>query len=155
MAGDSEPENFLAGLNLQDTLRLSAEGIAKVLGDLEARVMTVVWQHEQPMSARAVHDEVVREHPVTIHTVITVLNKLVRKGLVQRVRGGDVYEFSALVTEEQFRREASRRAVEGIMSLGPDAVAASFVDALAKREPERLAALARLIQERLKGDPSG
>jgi predicted transcriptional regulator len=152
MAGDSEPEDFIAGLNLQDTLRLSAEGVAKALGDLEARVMTVVWKLKRPLSARAVHEEVVREHPVAIHTVITVLNKLVRKGLLRREKGGDVYEFSALVTEEQFRKEVSRRAVEGIMSLGPDAVAASFVDALADREPERLAALGRLIQERLRGD---
>jgi predicted transcriptional regulator len=154
MAGDSEPENFLAGLNLQDTLRLSAEGVAKALGDLEARVMTVIWNVRRPLSARAVHEEVVREHPVAIHTVITVLNKLVRKGLLQREKGGDVYEFSALVTEEQFRREVTRRAVEGIMSLGSDAVAASFVDALAHREPERLAALARLIQDRLEGERS-
>lgn len=153
MADESEPEKFLAGLNLQDTLRLSAEGVAKALGDLEARVMTVMWKMKRPLSARAVHDEVVREHPVAIHTVIIVLNKLVRKGLLHREKGGDVYEYSSRVTEEQFRREVSRRAVEGIMSLGPDAVAASFVDALAEREPEQLAGLARLIQERLKGEP--
>jgi predicted transcriptional regulator len=155
MAGDFEPENFLAGLNLQNTLRLSAEGVAKALGDLEARVMTVVWTLQRPLSARAVHEQVVRKHPVAIHTVITVLNKLVRKGLLRRETGGDVYQFCALVTEEQFRREVSRRAVEAIMSLGSDAVAASFVDALAHREPERLADLARLIQERLNGDSSG
>lgn len=154
MAGDIEPEKVLAGLNLQDTLRLSADGVAKALGDLEARVMTVMWKMKRPMSARVVHDEVVREHPVAIHTVITVLNKLVRKGLLRRDRGGDVYEYSACVTEEQFRREVSRRAMKGIMSLGPDAVAASFVDALAEREPGQLAALAKLIQERLHGEAS-
>jgi predicted transcriptional regulator len=155
MAGDSEPENFLAGLNLQDTLRLSAEGVAKALGDLEARVMTIVWRMKRPLSARAVHEEVVLEHPVAIHTVITVLNKLVRKGLLQRVKGGDVFEYSTIVTEEQFRREVSRRAMEGIMSLAPDAIAASFVDALADRDPEQLAALATLIQERMNGGSSG
>jgi predicted transcriptional regulator len=150
MAGDSEPDNLLARLNLQDTLRLSADGIAKSLGDLEARVMTVAWKLNRPLSARSVHEEVIRDHPVAIHTVITVLNKLVRKGLLRRDKAGGVFEYTAQVTEEQFRREVSRRAVEGILSLGPDAVAASFVDALAELEPERLASLARLIQERLK-----
>jgi predicted transcriptional regulator len=154
MADDSEPENFLAALNLQDTLRLSADGVAKALGDLEALVMTVVWRMKRPLSSRSVHEEVVRDHPVAIHTVITVLNKLVRKGLLQREKGGDVYEYAALVTEEQFRREVSRRAMKGIMSLGPDAVAASFVAAYADRGPERLAGLARLIEERLRGDSS-
>jgi predicted transcriptional regulator len=141
--------DFLARLNLQDTLRLSADGIAKSLGDLEARVMKVAWKLNRPLPARAVHEEVVRDHPVAIHTVITVLNKLVRKGLLRRDKAGGVFEYCARVTEEQFRKEISRRAVEGILSLGPDAVAASFVDALAELEPERLASLARLIDERM------
>lgn len=152
MTGEPEPEDFLAGLNLQDTLRLSADGVAKALGDLEARVMTVMWRMNRPVSARTVHDEVVKDHVVAIHTVITVLNKLVRKGLLRRVKGDGVLEYSSRLTEEQFRREVSRRAVEGILSLGPDAVAASFVDALADRDPERLTELARLIQARLERD---
>ncbi len=49
-------------LHLQDTVRLSAEGLAKVLGDLEARVMRAVWQLAKPVPARAVHDLVVKEH---------------------------------------------------------------------------------------------
>lgn len=151
MAEKPEPEDVVAGLHLQDTLRLSADGIAKVLGDLEARVITVVWKLQRPVSAREVHVEVVRDHTVAIHTVITVLNKLVRKGLLRRDRGGEVFEYSARMTEEQFLKEISRRAVDGILSLGSDAVAASFVDALADRDPEQLAVLARLIRLRLEG----
>jgi predicted transcriptional regulator len=51
-----------------------------VLGDLEARVMQAVWEIGRPAPARAVHERVAREHSVAIHTVITVLNKLVEKG---------------------------------------------------------------------------
>jgi predicted transcriptional regulator len=152
MAPAPEPDGFAAGLNLQDTLRLSAEGVAKALGDLEARVMIVVWRLKRPVSARAVHDEVVKDHLVAIHTVITVLNKLVRKGLLRREKADGLFEYSARVTEEQFRQEVSRRAVEGILSLGPDAVAASFVDALADKDPKRLEDLARLIEARLHRD---
>jgi predicted transcriptional regulator len=155
MAGDPAPDNVLARLHLQDTLRLSAEGVAKALGDLEARVMRAVWKLDRPVSARTVHVEVVRDHGVSIHTVITVLNKLVRKGLLRRDKGENVLQYSAEVTEEQFRREVSRRAVEGILSLAPDAVAASFVDALAATDPDRLADLARLIEERLGREGSG
>jgi predicted transcriptional regulator len=152
MAGEPEPNKFARALNLQDTLRLSADGVAKALGDLEARVMTVMWRMARPVSARTVHDDVVKDHVVAIHTVITVLNKLVAKGLLRRDKGDGVLQYSARVTEEQFRREVSRRAVEGILSLGPDAVAASFVDALADRDPDRLAELARLIHARLERD---
>jgi hypothetical protein len=44
----------------------------------------------------------------------------------------------------------SRRVVDGILSFGPDAVAASFVDALAERDPARLEELGRLIRRRLR-----
>ena len=140
----------LAVLRLHDTLRLSAEGVAKVLGDLEARVMGAVWALGRPVPARAVYEQVVAGHPVTIHTVITVLNKLVAKGLLRREKQDDILHFEASVPEDEFRRRMSRRAVEGILSLAPDAVAASFVDVLAERDPEQLAALMELIRARMR-----
>jgi hypothetical protein len=39
--------------------------------------------------------------------------------------------------------------MQGILSFGPEAVTASFVDILADQDPEQLAELARLIQRRL------
>lgn len=135
---------------LQDTLRLSAEGVAKVLGDLEARVMHAVWALGEPVPARAVHEKVIEEHPVAIHTVITVLNKLVGKGLLCRKKQEEILHYCACLSEEEFRRRMSRRAVEGILSLGLQAVAASFVDVLAERDREQLAALMRLIQDRMR-----
>ena len=135
---------------LQDTVRLSAEGLAKVLGDLEARVMRVVWALGEPASARVVHAAVAREHRVEPLTVITVLNKLVAKGLLARAKRDDLFHFEALLSREAFMTHASRRVVEGVLSLDPDAVAASLVDVLAERDPEQLAELGRLIRRKLK-----
>jgi predicted transcriptional regulator len=149
---ESNSESATPELRLQDTLRLSAEGVAKVLGDLEARVMHVVWAMDTPAAARAVHEKIIEDHPVAIHTVITVLNKLVAKGLLCRKKLGEVFHYRACFSEAEFRQEMSRRAVEGILSLGPQAVAASFVDVLAERNPEQLASLMRLIQERMDED---
>lgn len=134
--------------HLQDTIRLSAEGLAKILGDLEARVLRVVWRIARPAPARVVHQEVVREHDVAIHTVITVLNKLVRKGFLARAKQDDLLHYEARITEPELMSLASRRVVEGILSLGPSALATSFVDVLAERDPERLAELEALIRRR-------
>ncbi|MDQ3605527.1 MAG: BlaI/MecI/CopY family transcriptional regulator [Gemmatimonadota bacterium] len=123
--------------------------MAKVLGDLEARVMRVVWEIGKPATARTVHERVVEEHAVAIHTVITVLNKLVAKGLLTREKKDDILHYEACLSEAEFRSQASRRVVEGILSLGPEAVAASFVDVLADRNPEQLAELMRLIRKRM------
>lgn len=140
---------------LQDTVRLSADGFAKVLGDLEARVMHTIWKLDAPASAREVHEEVAKSHKVELLTVITVLNKLVAKGLLKRAKQDDLFHYEARFTEDEFMAHASRRVVEGILSLGSDAVAASLVDVLAERDPEQLAELARLIRKRLRGGEQG
>ena len=136
--------------HLQDTVRLSAEGFAKVLGDLEARVMRAVWALGRPASARGVYEVVLKEHDVALLTVITVLNKLVVKRLLDRAKRDDIYHYSARVTEEELRTIASRRVVSGILSLGPEAVAASLVDALAEHDPAQLAELGRLVRRKLR-----
>ena len=135
---------------LQDTVRLSADGLAKVLGDLEARIMRVVWALERPAPARVIHAVVAREHKVEPLTVITVLNKLVAKGLLARRKRDDLFHYEATFTEAEFMAHASRRVVEGILSFGPEAVAASLVDVLAEQDPEHLEELGRLIRKKLK-----
>ena len=135
---------------LHDTVRLSADGLAKVLGDLEARVMKAVWKLDVPSPARAVHREVARRHPVALLTVVTVLNKLVAKGLLARAKRDDLLHFEARLSEEELMAHASRRVVEGILSLSQEAVTASFIDVLAEQDPEQLAEMARLIRRRLR-----
>jgi predicted transcriptional regulator len=144
-----------AAPRLQDTVRLSADGLAKVLGDLESRVMEVVWAFGSPVPARTVADKVREEHLVAPLTVITVLNKLVAKGLLTRRARAGLLHYTAVMTEGEFRAHVSRRVVDGILSFGPEAVAASFVDAIAERDPEQLAALGRLVRQRLREQRPG
>ncbi|MEO7966264.1 MAG: BlaI/MecI/CopY family transcriptional regulator [Gemmatimonadaceae bacterium] len=139
---------------LQDTVRLSATGLAKVLGDLESRVLRTVWALRNPASARVVHEAIEPHHPVSSLTTITVLNKLVRKGILAREKQDDLFHYRALLTEPEFMAHASRRVVEGILSFGPDAVASSFVELLAEQDPQKLAELGRLIRRKLRDSRS-
>lgn len=134
---------------LHDTVRLSAEGFAKVLGDLEARVMQAVWELGRPAPARVVHERVIREHPVALLTVVTVLNKLVAKDLLRRSKRDGLLHYEACWAEEELRAYVARRVVDGILSFGPSAFAASFVEALAETDREKLAELERLIHRHL------
>jgi predicted transcriptional regulator len=152
MKRHSKPARKNAAPRLQDTVRLSAQGLAKVLGDLEARVMRAVWDLGKPAPARAVHERVADDHDVALLTVITVLNKLVEKGLLFRGKREDLLHFEPRMSEEAFMALASRRVVEGVLSLDEDAMAASFVDVLAERDPEKLAELGRLIRRRLRSE---
>ena len=140
---------------LQDTVRLSADGLAKVLGDLEARVLRAVWAINRPATAREVHERVIEEHAVSPLTTITVLNRLVVKRVLKRSKAGDRLHFASRLDEATFMSHVSRRVVEGVLSFDTDAVAASFVDVIADRDPEQLEELARLIRKRLRERADG
>lgn len=133
---------------LQDTVRLSAQGLAKVLGDLEARILRVIWDLADPAPARTVHERIAKTHAVSPLTVITVLNKLVHKRILARRKENDLFHYSACMSESAFMAHASRRVIEGILSFEPDAIAASMVDVLVSRDPAQLAELERLIRRR-------
>lgn len=137
-------------LRLPETMNLSGSGVGTVLGELESRLMRLCWDAARPLSAREIHDRLRAEHPVSPLTSTTVLNRLVRKGFLSRGRVDGLLHFTARVDEPEFVSQASRRAVEGILSLGAEAVTASIVDVLAERDPEQLAELARLIRRKLR-----
>jgi hypothetical protein len=59
MPREQEPKDSSKQIRLQDTLRLSAEGVAKVLGELEARVMHAVWDLGEPVPARTVCERLI------------------------------------------------------------------------------------------------
>ena len=136
--------------HLQGTVRLGAEGLAKVLGDLEARILREMWAIGERAPARVVHDRIAAVHSVSPLTTITVLNKLVAKRVLSRRKVGDLYHYAPTMSEEAFRAIVSRRVVEGILSFGPAAVASSMVDVLAEQNPEQLEELGRLIRRKLR-----
>lgn len=130
-----------------DAVRLSADGLAKVLGDLEARLLTAVWQFDEPVTARTVHEMVIVEHEVALLTVVTVLNKLVEKRILTRRKIGGLLHYAAAISPDEFHDFASRRMVEGVLDFAPERLAACFVDVLAERDPAQLDRLAALVEE--------
>lgn len=98
---------------LQDPIRLSADGPANVPGDLEARVLAVVRGFGVPVPARAVHEAVVREHPVAPLTVTTVLDTLVDERFLVRHTVDDLLHYAARLTRETFVAHVNRRVAEG------------------------------------------
>ncbi len=135
---------------LPETVNLSGTGVGTVLGELEAKLMRVCWDATTPLTAREVHERIRDDHPVSPLTSITVLNRLVRKGFLSRARTDGRLHYAPLLDESAFVTRASRRVVEGILSLGTEAVTASIVDVLAERDPAQLEELARLIRRKLR-----
>ncbi|MGH2452427.1 MAG: BlaI/MecI/CopY family transcriptional regulator [bacterium] len=129
------------------TFRLKGRRLGRVLGGLEAEVMEVLWRRGTA-SIREVWDEVKVRHPVAFNTVMTVMNRLVDKRLLRRNDRRGNYRYSPRVDRQAFLASVSHDVAAALVHEFGDVAVAQFVEVLQEVDPEKLAALERLIQER-------
>jgi predicted transcriptional regulator len=110
------------------------------LGELERAVMDVLWTSSEPCTARDVQDALAGRAPATT-TVLTVLSRLERKGLVSRTRDGRAHHYQASGTREDHIAALMRDALAGAPDRG-----AVLVRFLGDMPPEDQAALRDLLR---------
>jgi predicted transcriptional regulator len=59
-----------------------------VLGELEGAVMGILWSRPEWLSVREVHEVLAAERELAYTTVMTVLDRLAKKGLATRMLDG-------------------------------------------------------------------
>jgi predicted transcriptional regulator len=117
--------------------------LEKLLGPLEAEVTRRVWQTRTPVTVRDVVERLneSRAEPLAYTTVMTVMSRLVTKGVLSRRRAGRGYVYEPLV------EDAAGIAVRNVMRDFGDAAVAHFVDE-ARDNPELMQRLERLLDDR-------
>jgi predicted transcriptional regulator len=104
------------------------------LGDLEREVMDHLWAAEESQTVRQVHEALCERRELAYTTVMTVLQRLARKDLVEQIRDDRAHRYAPTHGRDQL--------VAGLM-----------VDALAQAENsgDRHAALVHFV-ERVRAD---
>jgi predicted transcriptional regulator len=62
-------------------------------GELEMAIMNVMWDTERPYVVREVRERLTYDRPLAYTTVMTVLNILCRKGVLQRSKHGRAWRY--------------------------------------------------------------
>ncbi|NNG96788.1 BlaI/MecI/CopY family transcriptional regulator [Gordonia araii] len=65
------------------------------LGDLERAVMDTLWDSSAPQTVRQVHESLNRSRNLAYTTVMTVLQRLAKKGLVTQIRDDRAHKYQA------------------------------------------------------------
>lgn len=119
---------------------LDAQGLARVLGELEARIMQVVW-NGQPVTVK----DVVAGLGADAHfkTTMTVMNRLVEKKLLTRGRSGRAFVYEAVVDRPTFERRITEQVMGGLVRDFRQPAMAAFVDAADSEQLDELEALIR------------
>jgi len=115
------------------------------LGDLQLRIMRVLWQ-AAPASVADVQARLDGE-PLAYTTVATMLRKMEDRGLLQHREEGRKFQYEPIVTAEEVTRNMADDLVERLFE---GSLAATLSHLLRTREVSReeLARLEQLIQER-------
>jgi predicted transcriptional regulator len=72
----------------------------RIFGELELSILRILKQNSSPLTVRDVLDALGREDKYT--TVMTVMNRLVVKGELLRIRDGQSYRYSTQTQQPRF-----------------------------------------------------
>jgi predicted transcriptional regulator len=117
-------------------------------GHLEREVMEVVWQ-SGAVTVRDVQGRLARE--VAYTTVMTTLDRLFKKGFVERTRDGRAFVYSAAHSRQQVESAVATglltRFLEDAKSTARPLLS-NLVDVVAERDEALLEELATLVREK-------
>ena len=123
--------------------RLDQHGLMRFFGELEARVMDVMWD----LQKATIQDVCDRLGERNYLTVTTVMNRLVYKNVLQRWRVGKVYFYAPIQTREAFLQSVSHQVVQSLVEDFGQLAISQFSDVIDDLTPEDLAALEQVIHE--------
>jgi len=110
------------------------------LGELERKVMEVLWADLSfEVTARQVEE---RLPGYAYTTILTVLDRLHRKGLVRRAKDGRAFRYAAISSREEYTAELMREALGA--AADRDAVLVRFAETVSPTE-------AAVLREALRG----
>jgi predicted transcriptional regulator len=126
----------------------SDDPLGAALGHLERAVMEVVWRQDQT-TVREVQAALPRS--VAYTTVMTTLDRLFKKGFVDRSRTGRAFVYRALRTREQTEAAVARGVMLGLFSgAGAKPILSNLVDAVGSHDDgvQLLDALEEMVREK-------
>ena len=118
---------------------------AAPLGALETQVMDEVWRHGGELPVRDVHAAFPR---LAYTTVMTTMDRLYKKGLLERRKDGRAFLYSARLTRQQLDLSAGAGLIRGLLQSEGEPALSFLVDAVTDRDRDMLDRLERLVREK-------
>lgn len=117
-----------------------------LLGSLEKEIMEVCW-HVSHATVRDVMNAIQRKRPIAYTTVMTVMDRLYKKGVLKRTVAEHAYRYRPAHDRASFARRAAANVAKSFIAQFGDVGIAQFMDVLEDIDPKKLRALRDKIQK--------
>ena len=122
------------------------ELVRSALGSLERDVLEIVWRN-RGITVRGVHEQLGADIAYT--TVMTTLDRLYRKRLLDRTKSGRAFVYAARATRQELEDSVASDVVNGLMASqwsAPLPFLSNLVDTVGERDHALLDELERLVR---------
>ncbi|MBI2020662.1 BlaI/MecI/CopY family transcriptional regulator [Candidatus Daviesbacteria bacterium] len=119
--------------------------VGKVLGELESEIMEIIWQSSGPVSVRDVTLSLQKKRQIAYTTVMTIMGRLVEKGLLEYQKRGKVYFYHPVFSKEKFLTRVSRQLIKNFIDRFGDVAIAHFAKELEKLTPMKRKELLKIL----------
>ena len=119
------------------------------LGELELSVMDGIWR-STGMDARQILERISAHHPSSLSTIQSTLERLVRKGMLDRVKQGHAFIYTAAVSRADLLGLLLKDVIRLLHDGRPDTILSSFVNVASRIDDSALDQLELLIRRKRK-----
>lgn len=121
--------------------------LKKPLGELEAKIMEIVWQLRSA-SVRDVLKRIKGAKKPAYTTVMTVMGRLSDKGILRRQLKNDCYVYRPVQDKQHFLASSSKKIIQGLIDeFGAEVAVAGFIDTIENSDSKKSKELRRKLKK--------
>lgn len=125
--------------------RTYRKGMEKVIGKLEQALLAVL--SESPgISGRELYEKILKHRKLAYTTVLTVLDRMVKKGVVAKKKVKRIYLYSPAMDREEFERRVTASVIQAAYEIAPSQAVSTFADILSRLDDPTRDGFLRMIE---------
>ena len=130
--------------------KINESGLNRFFGPLEAKIMDILW-NDVEMTIKDVQKVLDKDKQTNFNTVMTVMNRLVEKGILEKRAEGRSSLYKPVQSREEFLSEQSKEMTNELMDEFGNVVVSHMLDALEDVDDDLVAKLEQKIKQLKKG----
>ncbi|MEK5484295.1 MULTISPECIES: BlaI/MecI/CopY family transcriptional regulator [unclassified Viridibacillus] len=126
--------------------KMNESGLNRFFGPLEAKIMDILW-NDVEMTIKDVQQTLDQEKLTNFNTVMTVMNRLVEKGILQKRTEGRSSLYKPVLSRDDFLNTQSKEMTNELIDEFGNVVVSHMLDALEDVDDDLVAMLEKKIKE--------